>query len=100
MPTPEFRPVQVAILTVSDTRTPETDKSGSAIADALTEAGHVVKERRILPDDVEKIRGAFQRWTADPNVDAIIATGGTGITGRDVTPEAMAPLVTKPIPGF
>lgn len=100
MPNAELVPVHVAVLTVSDTRTLETDKSGAAILDALTSAGHVVRHRRILPDDVERIRGALAGWIADRDVDVVIASGGTGITGRDVTPEAMAPLVTKPIPGF
>lgn len=96
----EFVPVNAAVLTVSDTRTLETDKSGAAVVEALTSAGHVVRHRRILPDDVERIRGALEEWIADASVDVVIASGGTGITGRDVTPEATAPLVTKPIPGF
>jgi molybdenum cofactor biosynthesis protein B len=96
----EFLPVNVAVLTVSDTRTLETDKSGAAIVEALTSAGHVVAKRRILPDNLADLRQALTEWIADPGVDVVIASGGTGITGRDVTPEAMAPLVTKPIPGF
>ena len=97
----KFVPVNVAVLTVSDSRTPETDTSGDAIAEALTGAGHVVLRRRIVQDDLAKIRAAFEEWVHDdPDVDVVIATGGTGITGRDVTPEALAPLVTKPIPGF
>jgi molybdopterin adenylyltransferase len=96
----QFVPIHVAVLTVSDSRTRETDTSGDAIAEALTGAGHRVVERRIVSDDVEKLRAAFGAWIDDPEVDAVIATGGTGITGRDVTPEALAPLVTKPIPGF
>jgi len=95
-----FAPVNVAILTVSDTRTMETDKSGAAIARALGDAGHAVVHRRILPDDQGRLRHAFEEWIHDPQVDVVIATGGTGITGRDVTPEALAPLVTKPIVGF
>jgi molybdenum cofactor biosynthesis protein B len=97
---PSFVPVYVAIITVSDTRTPETDSSGNAIAQALESAGHVVVARSILRDDVDSLRGMFARHMDDANVDVVIATGGTGITGRDVTPEALAPLVTKPIPGF
>jgi molybdenum cofactor biosynthesis protein B len=93
-------PVRVAVLTVSDTRTLETDKSGAAIVEALTSVGHIVAERRILADDLEQLRRALSEWIADANVDVVIASGGTGITGRDVTPEAMAPLVTKAIPGF
>jgi molybdenum cofactor biosynthesis protein B len=95
-----FVPVRVAVLTVSDTRTLETDTSGAAIVQALESAGHVVADRRILPDDLEALRAAFGTWVAAPDVDAVIATGGTGITARDVTPEALAPLVTKAIPGF
>jgi molybdenum cofactor biosynthesis protein B len=96
----DFHPVNVAVLTVSDTRTLETDKSGAAVIEALTAAGHVVAARSILPDDVRALRQALTDWIDDPGVDVVIASGGTGITGRDVTPEAMAPLVTKPIPGF
>jgi molybdenum cofactor biosynthesis protein B len=95
-----FIPVNVAVLTVSDTRTIETDKSGAGIVKALEGAGHVVVHRRILPDDQGRLREAFSEWIADATVDVVIATGGTGITGRDVTPEALAPLVTKAIPGF
>jgi molybdenum cofactor biosynthesis protein B len=96
-----FVPVNVAVLTVSDTRTRDNDTSGDAIASALTEAGHLVIRRRIVPDDLSRLRSAFEEWVYDdPEVDVVISTGGTGITGRDVTPEALAPLVTKPIPGF
>jgi molybdenum cofactor biosynthesis protein B len=103
MPTTEkhFVPVNVAVLTVSDTRTRDNDTSGDAIAEALTGAGHVVLRRRIVSDELVKIRATFEEWIHDdPDVDVVISTGGTGITGRDVTPEALAPLVTKPIPGF
>jgi molybdenum cofactor biosynthesis protein B len=96
----DLLPVRVAVLTVSDTRTLETDKSGAAVVEALTTAGHVVAARRILPDNKEELRRALAEWVADETVDVVIASGGTGITGRDVTPEALAPLVTKPIPGF
>ena len=95
-----FVPVNVAVLTVSDTRTVDTDTSGAAIVEALTGAGHVVVRRRIVPDDLDQLRRTFEEWRNDPEVDVVIATGGTGITGRDVTPEALAPLVTKPIVGF
>ncbi len=96
-----FLPVNAAVLTVSDTRTPDTDTSGAAIVEALSSAGHAVLRRRIVPDDVVKLRAAFEEWIVDDHeVDVIISTGGTGITGRDVTPEALAPLVTKPIVGF
>lgn len=95
-----FIPVHVGVLTVSDTRTLETDRSGAVLVESLTEAGHVVAARDIVKDSRDAITAALQRWIDDPRVDVIIATGGTGVTPRDVTPEAMAPLVTKPIPGF
>ncbi|HVU04916.1 MAG TPA: molybdenum cofactor biosynthesis protein B [Polyangiaceae bacterium] len=95
-----FVPVNVAILTVSDTRTPETDTSGAALFSGLSEAGHQIVRRRIVPDDLSRLRTTFEEWIGDPEVDVVIATGGTGITGRDVTPESLAPLVTKHIPGF
>jgi molybdenum cofactor biosynthesis protein B len=95
-----FVPVNVAVLTVSDTRTPETDSSGAAIATALDGAGHSVVARRIVPDDIERLRNQFEEWIGDGGIDVIVSTGGTGITGRDVTPEALTPFVTKPIVGF
>jgi molybdenum cofactor biosynthesis protein B len=95
-----FVPVRVAVVTISDTRTLDTDKSGSAIVELLSAAGHQVAAREIITDNRDEIRALFERWIADPEVDVVIATGGTGITPRDVTPEALAPLVTKPIPGF
>lgn len=95
-----FVPVKVAVLTVSDTRTPETDASGGAIATALDGAGHSVVTRRIVPDDIERLRNQFEEWIGDAGIDVVISTGGTGITGRDVTPEALTPFVTKPIVGF
>jgi len=93
-------PLRVAVLTVSDTRTLETDTSGALAARELESAGHVLAERRIVADDIDAIRGAFQSFAARADVDVVIATGGTGVTARDVTPDALAPLVTKPIPGF
>lgn len=95
-----FVPLNVAVLTVSDTRTRENDTSGDLIQERLTQAGHKVAARVILSDDVEKLRAQLRAWVADKNVEAIISTGGTGLTRRDVTPEAVAPLITKPIPGF
>jgi molybdenum cofactor biosynthesis protein B len=92
--------VRLGVLTVSDTRTFETDKSGQVVADLATGAGHQVVRREIVTDDVDEIRAVMARWIVDPEVQVVIATGGTGITARDVTPEALAPLVTKPIPGF
>lgn len=96
----EFIAVNVAVLTVSDTRTIETDTSGKLIADRLAEAGHKIVAREIVIDSEVKIRAQLAQWIADPNVDVVIATGGTGVTPRDVTPEALAPLITKHIPGF
>ena len=96
----EFIPVHVGVLTVSDTRTTETDRSGQTIVDLLVEAGHRIAARRIVTDNREAIRDAVAAWIADPAVDVVITTGGTGVTPRDITPEAVAPLVTKPIPGF
>jgi molybdopterin adenylyltransferase len=95
-----FIPAHVAVLTVSDTRTMETDRSGQTVVDLLAEAGHVIAARAIVTDNRDAIRGQLQAWIADSGVDVVIATGGTGVTPRDITPEAMAPLVTKPIPGF
>lgn len=95
-----FIPLNVAVLTVSDTRTPETDTSGALIAEKLAAAGHNVAAHLILPDDVERLRAQVRAWIADPAVHAIISTGGTGLTKRDITPEAITPLITKPIPGF
>ncbi|HEX7668917.1 MAG TPA: molybdenum cofactor biosynthesis protein B [Polyangiaceae bacterium] len=100
MPERPFKPVHVAVLTVSDTRTLDTDGSGGAIIEALLAAGHAVVRRRILPDDQAELRATFAEWIAADDVDVAIATGGTGITGRDVTPEALAPLISKRIPGF
>jgi molybdenum cofactor biosynthesis protein B len=95
-----FLPVHVAVLTVSDTRTLETDGSGAYIAERLTEVGHRIVARAIVKDGELVIRAQLAQWIADPGVDVVIATGGTGVTPRDVTPEALAPLITKPIPGF
>jgi molybdopterin adenylyltransferase len=95
-----FIPLRVAVLTVSDTRTLETDTSGGLLVSQLEAAGHRVVHRTILPDDLERIRETVRGWVADPEVEIVLATGGTGITHRDVTPDAVAPLVTKAIPGF
>lgn len=95
-----FKPVRIAVLVVSDTRTMETDTSGQALADRLTEAGHVLADRKIVIDDRQLVRQAVQNWIADPEVDAVITSGGTGLTGRDVTVEALTPLFDKVIDGF
>ncbi|MCA9693327.1 MAG: molybdenum cofactor biosynthesis protein B [Nannocystaceae bacterium] len=95
-----FIPVQFAVLTVSDTRTLETDRSGQLVVDRLQEVGHSLAARAIVRDELLTIRGQLAAWIADPTIEVIITTGGTGVTPRDVTPEALEPLVTKPIPGF
>jgi molybdopterin adenylyltransferase len=95
-----FIPLNIAVLTISDTRSAADDKSGTTLADRLTAAGHKLAAREIVTDDVEAIRGAIRKWIADSGVDAIITTGGTGFTGRDVTPEAVEPLFEKRMDGF
>lgn len=95
-----FLPVGFAVLTVSDTRTLEDDKSGRTLAERIEAAGHRLVAREIVTDDVEAIRAVVRRWAADPAVDAVLATGGTGFTGRDVTPEAVEPLFDKRMDGF
>lgn len=95
-----FKSVHLAILTVSDTRTFENDASGDALVERATTAGHSVVDRKLLRDDVPSIVAQLRAWIDDPNVDVVIVTGGTGLTGRDVTPEAFAAVVEKEIPGF
>ena len=95
-----FVSLNIAVLTVSDTRTRENDTSGDLLQERLETAGHKLAARVILRDDVEKLRAQLRAWMADKNVDAVISTGGTGLTKRDVTPEAFEPLFTKAIPGF
>jgi molybdenum cofactor biosynthesis protein B len=95
-----FKPVRIAVLTVSDTRTPKEDKSGAVLASMLQEDGHELAARAIVKDETGLIQRQLKAWIADPAVDAIITTGGTGLTGRDVTPEAVRPLLEKEIDGF
>ncbi len=95
-----FIPVSFAVLTVSDSRTLEDDRSGTTLAERIAAAGHRLADRRIVPDDLRKIRAAVRPWIADPAIDAVITTGGTGFTGRDVTPEAVEPLFDKRMEGF
>ncbi|MFV2004499.1 MAG: molybdenum cofactor biosynthesis protein B [Gammaproteobacteria bacterium] len=92
-------PIKIAILTVSDSRTEADDTSGDVLVERLNAAGHTLVERLILPDDKYRIREAVSRWIADENVDVVISTGGTGLTGRDITPEAVTPLFDKEIEG-
>jgi molybdenum cofactor biosynthesis protein B len=98
--TKPFLPVRIAVLTVSDTRTRENDTSGDTLVERLTQAGHVLADRALLRDDVMSIAELLKKWIARADVDVIISTGGTGLTGRDVTVEAMRPLFEKEIDGF
>ncbi len=95
-----FIPVRIAVLTVSDTRSLADDKSGNTLVDLISGDGHVVADRDIVRDDVAAIRARVERWIDDPSIDVVISTGGTGFTGRDVTPEAVMPLFEKVIEGF
>ncbi len=95
-----FVPINIAVLTVSDTRSASDDHSGDTLAERVTKAGHRLVRRAIVQDDVEAIRACVSEWIADAGVDAIITTGGTGFTGRDVTPEAIEPLFEKRMEGF
>jgi molybdenum cofactor biosynthesis protein B len=95
-----FRPVHIAVLTVSDTRGLAEDRSGDTLVARLTAAGHVLADRVILRDDIEAIVAQLHRWIDDEGVDCVVTTGGTGVTGRDVTPEAVERVATKMIPGF
>ncbi|MCA8889529.1 MAG: molybdenum cofactor biosynthesis protein B [Parvularculaceae bacterium] len=95
-----FKPLKIALLTVSDTRTERTDTSGERLNERLQGAGHLLADRAIVTDDANVVRAAVQRWVADDDVDVIICTGGTGLTGRDVTVEAVRPLFSKEIEGF
>src|SRR5690606_6007995 len=95
-----FIPVRIAVLTVSDSRSLEDDRSGQVLVDRLAAAGHVLADRAIVKDDVEAIRAQVGTWIESPQVDVVITTGGTGFTGRDVTPEAIEPLFEKRMDGF
>ena len=95
-----FIPVRIAVLVVSDTRTFETDTSGALLAERLQSAGHELADRKIVIDDPALIRQTVQDWIDDPSIDVVISSGGTGLTGRDVTPEAVSPLFEKTIEGF
>ncbi|QUL38581.1 molybdenum cofactor biosynthesis protein B [Erythrobacter sp. JK5] len=95
-----FTPINIAILTVSDTRTAETDTSGDILAQRVRDAGHTLCARAIVKDDAAVLAAQFAAWIDDPEIDAIVSTGGTGLTGRDVTPEALERVKDKDIPGF
>ena len=96
----DFHPLNIAVLTVSDTRTPETDTSGGLLAERLTAAGHRLAGRALVVDEVEAIRAQVQAWVDDPKVDVVLTTGGTGFSPRDVTPEAVRPLFRREMDGF
>jgi molybdenum cofactor biosynthesis protein B len=96
----DFIPLQLCVLTVSDSRTAADDTSGDYLCQALAEAGHALAERALLPDDRYRLRALVSRWIAEPAIDGILVTGGTGFTGRDSTPEALLPLLDKTMPGF
>jgi molybdenum cofactor biosynthesis protein B len=95
-----FIPINIAVLTVSDTRTEATDRSGAVLAQRATAAGHRIVAKAILPDDVPGLIGQLRTWILDDDVDVVLTTGGTGLTGRDITPEAMSAVWEKEIPGF
>ncbi|NIR31978.1 MAG: molybdenum cofactor biosynthesis protein B [Gammaproteobacteria bacterium] len=95
-----FMPLSIAVLTVSDSRTESSDRSGRALVDRLSAEGHRLAEKIIAPDDIYRIRAVVSRWIADEGVQVILCTGGTGVTGRDGTPEAIQPLLDKQIEGF
>lgn len=96
----DFRPLQLCVLTVSDSRTPDTDTSGDYLVSALAEAGHRLADRALLPDDKYRLRAQVSQWIADAGIHGILVTGGTGFTGRDSTPEALLPLLDKHMDGF
>ena len=98
--TTDFLPLALCVLTVSDTRTAAEDTSGEYLCGAVAQAGHRVAEHALLPDDRYKLRALVSQWIADPAIDGILVTGGTGFTGRDSTPEALLPLLDKRMPGF
>lgn len=98
--TDDFIPLNLCVLTVSDTRTLAQDSSGDYLVQALGDAGHQLVERELLRDDIYRMRAVVSRWIADERVDGILVTGGTGFTGRDSTPEALLPLLDKQMPGF
>jgi molybdenum cofactor biosynthesis protein B len=95
-----FHPLRIAVLTISDTRTEESDGSGALLADRLTGAGHELAGKAIVADDVEAIRARVQAWADDPQIDVILSTGGTGFAPRDMTPEAIRPLCHREMDGF
>jgi molybdenum cofactor biosynthesis protein B len=98
--TRDFIPLNIAVLTISDSRTEDDDRSGQLLVKRLNAADHILIEKHIVKDDIYQIRAAISRWIDNPNVNAVLTTGGTGVTGRDGTPEAVEPLLDKAIEGF
>ena len=98
--TNKAKSVNITVLTVSDTRTDENDKSGDTLVERIKKAGHCLVEKRIVKDEISLLQATLEEWIDSPEVDVVISTGGTGVTGRDVTPEAFEALYEKPIPGF
>ncbi len=96
----KFKPLRIAVLTVSDSRSLDDDRSGDLLVERLKSAGHDLADRDIVKDDPDAIANRFEAWIDDPKIDVVISTGGTGVTGRDITPEALATVVEKEIPGF
>jgi len=96
----QFKPVHIAVLTVSDTRNEADDRSGPVLVERLQSAGHILADRAIVTDDADKIVAQLEKWIADPKIEVVISTGGTGVTGRDVTPEAFESVYEKKIDGF
>ncbi|MBM3595997.1 MAG: molybdenum cofactor biosynthesis protein B [Alphaproteobacteria bacterium] len=99
-PERQFKPINIAVLTVSDTRGPEDDTSGDILVERIQAAGHKLGVRALEKDDAERIASRLNNWIDDPRIDAVVITGGTGLTGRDVTPEALDRVKDKDIPGF
>ena len=97
---PEFKSLNIAVLTVSDSRTEADDRSGNLLVKLLTDSGHVRADKVMVKDDKYEIRAALSNWIVDPEIDVVLSTGGTGVTGRDGTPEAVLPLLDKQIEGF
>jgi molybdenum cofactor biosynthesis protein B len=99
-PNRPFKPLKIAVLTVSDSRTAQTDRSGDTLVERLEAAGHTLAARALVVDDIDRITGQLKHWIANPGIDVVITTGGTGVTGRDLTPEAVEQVSEKLIPGF
>ena len=95
-----FLPLNIAVLTISDSRTEADDNSGKTLVDRVTQANHIVSEKKIVPDDIYQIRAVISNWIATSSINTVITTGGTGVTGRDGTPEAIQPLLDKTLDGF